>query len=281
MRPTLGRVGVWIPHPDTTPLLARRLEELGYGAIWLGSSPGDDLAVVDDLLAATERMVVATGIVNVWRDDAAPIAAAHHRITDRFPGRFLLGVGIGHPEASADYRHPYASLVRYLDALDTAGVPADERVLAALGSKVLHLAAERSAGAHPYLVTPEHTRRARQLIGPDALLAPEQLVLIDPDPDRARATARPRLTYLLGLSNYLANLRRLGFTDDDFADGGSDRLVDELVATGDAPTAAGRIRDHLAAGADHVAIQLLTPAGADPLDGYRALAAELTGPRAA
>jgi probable F420-dependent oxidoreductase len=231
---------------------------------------------VDDLLAATERLVVATGIVNVWRDDARTIAAAHHRITERFPGRFLLGVGTGHPEATSDYRHPYQALVDYLDVLDAESVPADERVLAALGPRVLRLAADRTLGAHPYLVTPEHTRRARELIGPNVLLAPEQKVVVETDPQKARAIGRPVVARpYLGLSNYLANLRRLGFTEEDFADGGSDRLIDALVAHGDAVTAAGRVDQHFAAGADHVAIQLITEEGRDPLDGYRALAREL------
>jgi probable F420-dependent oxidoreductase len=276
VRPTLGRIGVWISYPKVSPTLARDLEEAGYSAVWLGSSPGGDLRMVDDLLAATERLVVATGIVNVWRDDARTIAAAHHRITERFPGRFLLGVGTGHPEATSDYRHPYQALVDYLDVLDAESVPADERVLAALGPRVLRLAADRTLGAHPYLVTPEHTRRARELIGPHVLLAPEQKVVVETDPQKARAIGRPVVAQpYLGLSNYLANLRRLGFTEEDFVDGGSDRLIDALVAHGDAVTAAGRVDQHFAAGADHVAIQLITEEGRDPLDGYRALAREL------
>lgn len=276
VRSRLGRLGVWIRHPDVTPELARNLERAGYGAVWLGSSPGGDLRVVDELLAATDDLVVATGIVNVWQDDARGIAAAHRRIADRFPGRFLLGVGIGHPEATSDYRRPYQALVDYLDVLDAEGVPAGERVLAALGPRVLRLAAERSLGAHPYLVTPEHTRQAREVLGPDVLLAPEQKVVVVTDPAAARAVGRPVVERpYLGLSNYLANLRRLGFTDADFADGGSDRLIDALVAHGDAAGVAARVGEHFAAGGDHVALQLITPPGADPLDGYRQLAREL------
>jgi probable F420-dependent oxidoreductase len=276
MRPTLGRLGVWISHPKATPALAAELEDLGYGAIWLGSSPGGDLKIAQELLAATDGLTVATGIVNVWLDDAHSIAAAHHRIVDQYPGRFLLGVGIGHPEATAQYQRPYDALVHYLDDLDRAGVPRDERALAALGPKVLELAAARTAGAHPYLVTPEHTRWARELIGPDVLLAPEQKVVLDPDPARARDTGRTVVVRpYLGLRNYLASLRRLGYTDEDFAGAGSDRLLDALVAHGDAPTAARRVAEHFTAGADHVAIQLVTAEGRDPLDGYRALAGEL------
>jgi probable F420-dependent oxidoreductase len=272
----VGRIGVWIRWPQVTPALALELERLGYGAIWLGSSPGGDLQIAEDLLAATERITVATGIVNVWADPAGPIADAHLRITSRFPGRFLLGIGIGHPEATAEYRSPYEALVEYLDGLDERGVPAEERVLAALGPKVLRLAAERTAGAHPYLVTPDHTREARAVLGPERLLAPEQKVLVDPDPVRARAVGRPRVAHpYLGMRNYLASLRRLGFDDVDFADDGSDRLVDALVAHGDAAAVAHRVEQHFTAGADHVALQLITPPGEEPLVGYRALAGAL------
>jgi probable F420-dependent oxidoreductase len=275
VRPTLGTFGAWIRYPDTTAELARQLEDLGYSAIWLGASPGGDLRIVDELLGATGRLVVATGIVNVWQDDPASIARAHARITERFPGRFLLGVGLGHPEATAEYRSPYDTLIHYLDGLDAAGVPADERVLAALGPKVLRVAAERTAGAHPYLIPPEHTRQAREILGPDALLAPEQKIVVAPDLARARDIGRWRVGPYLRMTNYVSNLRRLGFSDEDVAGEGSDRLIDALVGHGDAATAAGRVREHLAAGADHVAVQLLTGEGDDPLDGYRALAREL------
>ena len=230
----LGTVGIWRHPSGLTPELAAEVEALGYGAIWLGGSPGGDLAVVDTLLDATDHIVVATGIVNVWKDDAATIGADYHRITDRHPGRFLLGLGIGHPEADKQYRSPYATLVGYLDELDALKVPAEGRVLAALGPRVLKLAADRSAGAHPYLTTPEHTRRARQILGQGPLLAPEQKVVLEPDPERARAIGRPRVQNpYLGLTNYLSNLRRLGWTDADFAGGGSDALIDALVVHGD------------------------------------------------
>lgn len=278
MRPQLGRIGIWAHGAKLNPTLAREVERLGYGAVWIGGSPDGDLRLVAPLLEATEHLTVATGVVNIWKDDARTVAAAHRRITAAHPGRFLLGIGVGHPEATADYTHPYRSLVDYLDVLDDAGVPDDERVLAALGPKVLRLSAKRSAGAHPYLTTPEHTRQARELVGAGVLLAPEQKVVVDADPERARGIGRPAVAKpYLGLRNYLANLRRLGFGDDDFANGGSDALIDALVAHGDAGTAAGRVTAHLDAGADHVAVQLLTEPGADPLDGYRALAAVLTG----
>lgn len=246
---------------------------MGYGAIWIGGSPAGDLRIVDDLLAATETLVVATGIVNIWTADAVTVARSHHRITDAFPGRFLLGVGVGHPEAVGDYQHPYRSLVEYLDVLDEQGVLEEERALAALGPRVLTLARDRSAGAHPYLTTPEHTRQARDLLGEHALLAPEQKIVIERDPHRARQLGRQVVAKpYLELTNYLANLRRLGWSDDDFADGGSDALIDALVGHGDAQTAAARVQQHLDAGADHVAIQLITEQGADAGDGYRQLA---------
>ncbi|HEY7007733.1 MAG TPA: LLM class F420-dependent oxidoreductase [Jatrophihabitantaceae bacterium] len=270
----IGRVGVWVGGaPDAE--LAAGLDELGYGAIWIGSSPGGDLGEVERILAATSRIAVATGIVNVWRDDAADIAAAFHRLADSYPGRFLLGIGAGHPEATSDYTKPYDALVRYLDGLDAGGVPKDQRVLAALGPKVLRLAGERTAGAHPYLVTPEHTRRARELLGSDPLLAPEQHVVLDADVARARALARTALGTYLGLRNYTSNWRRLGFTDADLADGGSDRLIDSVVALGDASRIAARVTEHLQAGADHVCIQLISPRDQDKLAAFAELAAQL------
>jgi probable F420-dependent oxidoreductase len=273
-RPELGRIGVWISSPPTADL-ARGLDELGYGAIWIGSSPGGDLEDVEAVLAATNRITVATGIVNIWKDDPDTISAAHRRLTGRYAGRFLLGIGAGHPEATSRYTKPYDALVQYLDRLDAGGVPQSQRALAALGPKVLRLAADRTAGAHPYLVTPDHTSQARELIGSDALLAPEQHVVLDPDIARGRELARSALQYYLDLRNYTANWRRLGFTDDDLADRGSDRLIDALVAIGDAEQIAARVAEHLDAGADHVCIQLIAERGADPLPGFTELASRL------
>ncbi len=273
MTTALGRIGIW-RHPSAlTPDVVAEVEELGYGAIWVGGSPDGDLGVVENLLATTDHIAVATGIVNVWKDDAATVAASYNRITARYPGRFLLGLGIGHPEATQQYRQPYAKLVSYLDELDELKIPADGRVLAALGPRVLRLAADRSAGAHPYLVTPEHTRQARQILGPGPLLAPEQKVVLETDPVRARAIARPRVEKpYLGLANYLNNLRRLGWSDADFADGGSDALIDALAVHGDAEAIGRGVTAHLHAGADHVAVQVL---GADPRPALRALAGYL------
>jgi probable F420-dependent oxidoreductase len=273
----LGKIGIWRHPSGLNPELLTEVEALGYGAVWLGGSPAGDLAVVEDVLGATDHIAVATGILNVWKDDAATVAASYHRIAAKYPGRFLLGLGIGHPEATQEYQRPYAKLVSYLDELDDRGVPADERVLAALGPKVLRLSAERSAGAHPYLVTPEHTRQARQILGDGPLLAPEQKVVFETDPERARAIGRPRVQKpYLGLTNYLNNLRRLGWTDADFADGGSDALIDALALHGDTEAIAGGITAHLDAGADHVAIQVLD---SDPRLALQALSNQLGLPR--
>ena len=266
----LGRIGIWRHPSGLTPEMVAEVEALGYGAIWVGGSPGGDLSVVENLLDSTDRIAVATGIVNVWKDDAATIGADYHRITARHPGRFLLGLGIGHPEATQEYQRPYEKLVSYLDELDELGVPAGGRVLAALGPRVLRLAADRSAGAHPYLVTPEHTRQARKILGEGPLLAPEQKVILETDPERARAIGRPRVQNpYLGLTNYVSNLRRLGWTDADLTGGGSDALIDALVVHGDAEALGRGVTAHLDAGADHVAVQVLGP---DPLPALRALA---------
>ncbi|TMR41264.1 LLM class F420-dependent oxidoreductase [Actinomadura geliboluensis] len=253
----LGRLGIWRPWSMLDPELAKDVEDLGYGAIWIGGSPRGDLKIAERLLAGTDRIVIATGIVNMWATPAAEVAASYHRLNEAHGGRFLLGVGIGHPEATQEYRSPYETIVRYLDDLDAAGVPAGGRVLAALGPKVLRLAAERTAGAHPYFTTPEHTQQARETLGAGPLLVPEQKVVLDTDAARARATAREAARMVLGLRNYVGNFKRLGFSDADVAGGGSDALIDALVAQGGAAALAARVRGHLDAGADQVAVQVL------------------------
>jgi probable F420-dependent oxidoreductase len=275
-RDHLGRFGIWRGAGQLTPDLAAGLEQLGYGALWVGGSPDGDLLQVQRLLDATTTLTLATGIVNMWKDDARTVAASFARVEAAHPGRFLLGVGAGHREATRQYAKPYETLASYVGTLLGAGVPGTSLVLAALGPKVLRLAAERTAGAHPYLVTPEYTRAARGIIGAGPLLAPEHKVVLDADPDRARAIGRPRVRNpYLGLVNYTNNLRRLGWSDDDLSGGGSDALIDALVAHGTAGQVAARLTEHLDAGADHVAIQLLTADGADPLAGYRQLAQAL------
>lgn len=256
LKPDLGRYGVWTGG-SPTPAQAAEIERLGYGAIWVGGSPAAELAFVEPLLEATSTLQVATGIVNVWSAAAQPVAESYHRIEAAYPGRFLLGIGVGHPEANTEYRSPYAALTDYLDALDEAGVPTSRRVLAALGPKVLELSAERSAGAHPYLTTPEHTATARELIGPSVFLAPEHKVVLSTDAAAARETGREAVGFYLRLSNYVNNWRRLGFSDRDVRAPGSDRLIDAVVAHGTPEAVAARLGEHLEAGADQVTIQVL------------------------
>ena len=249
------------------------IESLGYGTVWQGGSPPADLSHVAAILDATSTIKVATGIVNVWTADAAEVARSYHRIEAAHPGRFMLGIGVGHPEAHAAYRSPYQTLADYLDVLDAEGVPEGRRILAALGPRVLKLAAARTAGAHPYLVTPEHTRQARKILGPGKLLAPEQRVVMEADPAKARAAGRPSVVKpYLGLTNYTTNLQRLGFTEQDVAGEGSDRLIDALVISGDGATIARRFEEHHQAGADHVAVQLIAGPGADLNAGFSRLA---------
>ncbi|CPZ80912.1 putative F420-dependent oxidoreductase%2C MSMEG_4141 family [Mycobacteroides abscessus] len=256
----LNRYGVWKGGP-VTPEQARTIEDLGYGSVWVGGVFTADLAYVEPLLAVTENLTVASGIVNIWTSPVDEIAAAFHRIEAAYPGRFLLGVGAGHPEASAEYRKPYDALVEYLDGLDAAGVPKERRVLAALGPKVLKLSADRTAGAHPYLTTPEHTRQAREIIGPDALLVPEHKVVLSTDAPSAREIGRRTVDFYLTLSNYVNNWKRLGFNDEDLTSPGSDAFIDAVVAHGTAAEIATRLNEHLDAGADQVLIQVLGDKG--------------------
>jgi probable F420-dependent oxidoreductase len=256
LKPDLGRFGVWTMGV-VKPEQAAEIEKLGYGAVWIGGSPAGDLNYVEPILERTETLQVATGIVNVWTAPAEQVAEAYHRVEDAYPGRFLLGVGIGHPEHTEEYRKPYDVLVEYLDTLDAAKVPTSRRVIAALGPKVLKLSAQRSAGAHPYLTTPEHTGQARNTIGNTVFLAPEHKVVLTTDAEEARAIGRQTVDFYLNLSNYLNNWKRLGFTDDDVAKPGSDKLIDAVVAHGSADAVAKRLTEHLDAGADHVAIQVL------------------------
>jgi probable F420-dependent oxidoreductase len=248
----LGRFGYF--GLGASPDQAREIEQLGYGTIWIGGSPPAELSFVEPLLESTTTLKVATGIVNIWTAAAKPVAESFHRINTAYPGRFVLGVGVGHPEAEAQYRKPYDALVSYLDELDEYGVPADQRVLAALGPRVLKLSAERAAGAHPANATPEHTAQARSIIGPNALLAPAHNVVLSSDAEEARAIGRKTLAPYLNLSNYVSNWKRLGFTDADVTPPGSDKLIDAVVAHGTPDEIATRLGEHLSAGANHVAI---------------------------
>jgi probable F420-dependent oxidoreductase len=276
LRDRLGPYGVWRGAFQTTPAIAAELERLGYGALWLGGSPSGDLAVVDDVLDATSTLTVGTSIVNIWKDDAVVVGQSFARIQDRHPGRFVLGIGAGHREATREYASPYEAVAAYLDRLLEHGVPSERIVLAALGPKMLSLARERTTGAIPYLVPPEHTVIARELLGPGPLLAPEHKAVLDTDPARARQLGGSRVrTPYLGLVNYTSNLRRLGFTDADLSGGGSERLIDALVAHGSPDEVADQLGAHLQAGADHVCVQLLTREGEDPMPGYGSLARAL------
>jgi probable F420-dependent oxidoreductase len=270
-KPDLGRYGSF--GRGVTPDQAKEIEALGYGAVWVGGSPPAELDWVEPILEKTSTVQIATGIVNIWTADAGPVAESFHRIDKAYPGRFLLGIGVGHPEAHQQYRKPIDALNDYLDKLDEYGVPKNRRVVAALGPQVLKLSANRGAGAHPYLTTPEHTAQARQLIGPDAFLAPEHKVVLTTDAGKARDVGRKALDLYLGLTNYLNNFKRLGFTDEDLAKPGSDRLVDALVAYGTTDAIAARLKQHVDAGADHVPVQVLTSA-----DKLVPALAELAGP---
>jgi probable F420-dependent oxidoreductase len=263
----LGRIGIWrLRHHGTAGV--DEIEALGYSTLWLGSSPSTDDA--RPYLQATSALTVATGILNVWQHEPAAVAAGHAELQRDFPGRFLLGIGIGHPEATNDYTRPLATMRAFFDGLEQ--VPREERIAAALGPKMLDLAAERSLGAHTYFVTPDHTRAARERIGPDAVIAPELAVVVETDRDTARGIAREYATGYLARRNYTSNLKRLGFADEDLAGGGSDRVIDAVIPHGSAEEIADAVHAHLDAGADHVCLQ---PLGAHPGADYRALAAAL------
>jgi probable F420-dependent oxidoreductase len=273
----LGTIGVWTTYraigEDNAGEAAQLVEELGYGTFWLGGSPR--LSSVRPLLEATEKLVVATGIVNVWAYDPAQLAAEYATLARDFPERLLVGIGIGHPEAASDYSRPFTAMQTFLDGLDHAdeAVPRDHRCLAALAPKMLMLSAERAIGAIPYFVPVAHTQSARALLGPEPLLMPEVAFVLDEEPARAREEAREFARMYLGLSNYTNNLLRHGFTTEDIADGGSDRLIDAVIPHGSADQIASAIRLHFAAGANHVALQAI---GEDPRPGWATLAEALT-----
>jgi probable F420-dependent oxidoreductase len=269
----LGQLGIWLRHQEGAGAAAE-IEQLGYGAIWLGGSP----RVPDDVrpfLERTSSLTVASGVVNVWRQDPVSAAAGHANLRGAFGDRFLLGVGVGHPEATAEYKSPLEKMREFLDELDGADrpVPPDQRVIAALGPKMLELATQRSLGTHPYFTTVEHTRFAREKVGPNALVAPEVAVVVDPNPQSARAKARTYAGLYLGLTNYTSALLRFDFTEADLAGGGSDRLIDAVIPHGSADEVAEAVRAHIEAGADHVCLQ---PKGGDDVADYRALARALS-----
>jgi probable F420-dependent oxidoreductase len=289
----IGRIGVWTGALDSVPSRAAqeaagRLEQYGFRTLWIPEAVGRDPFVhATLLLSATSTLNVATGIASIYARDAMTMANCQRTIEEAFPGRFLLGLGVSHHHLvdrlrHHDYSRPYSKMVEYLQAMDDsiflAAGPNElpPRVLAALGPKMLRLAAERAAGAHPYFVPVEHTAAAREILGPDPILAPEQMVVIDTDPARARAVARKGMAVYLRAPNYVNNLKRFGFTDDDVADGGSDKLVDAIVAWGDIDAAVTRVQAHFDAGASHVCVQVLQDdLGAMPDGAWRDLGAAL------
>jgi probable F420-dependent oxidoreductase len=274
----LGKIGVWTSYRpfgiERAGEAAKLIEGLGYGTWWIGASPR--VPDVRPVLAATSTLVAATGILNVWANEPTATAAAAADVRAHFPGRFMLGIGIGHREATSDYRTPLTAMRAFLDGLDAAETPPprESRCLAALGPRMLEQAAERAAGTHTYFVPVEHTRAAREQLGPGKLVAPELACVVDTDPARARIVARDYAERYLGLRNYVRNLLRHGFTDEDVANGGSDRLIDALVPQGSAEEIAEIVHAHLDAGADHVCLQ---PLGEDgiPVKAWTALASAL------
>jgi probable F420-dependent oxidoreductase len=280
----LGTTGIWStelarwPDRGARQEAAAELEALGYGTLWFpggGSDGALDHAAV--LLEATERVPVATGILNIWMEDAHHVAREHHGLQERHGGRLLLGLGASHARLVRDYSKPYSAMVRYLDDLDASDppVPHEDIVLAALGPRMLALSRDRTAGAHPYLVDASHTATAREILGDGPVLAPEQAVVLETDPARARELARGHLERYLEMPNYTNNWRRLGYTDEDVAAPGSDRLVDGLVAWGDEAAIAARVAEHRDAGADHVCIQVIHGGEGLPLAEWRRLAGAL------
>ena len=285
----LSGVGIWSAglrygDPSAAADAAAELESLGYSALWVPDVGGDVFSAVENLLGATSTATIATGILNLWMHEATETAAQHGRLTTEHGRRFLVGIGVSHAPLinmlEADrYRHPLAATRAYLDGIAGSDTPilADDMLLAALGPKMLELARTRTGGSHPYLVTPEHTAVARDALGHGALVAPEQGVVLETDPVTARAIARTHLAGYLSLPNYSNNWKRFGITDEDLADGGSDRLVDQLVAWGDDAEIAARVQQHRDAGADHVCVQVLTGDQIGmPLDQWRQLAPALT-----
>jgi probable F420-dependent oxidoreductase len=293
LRSRVGRIGVWlgsiglIPAHEERAAVAR-LEQLGYGAAWFGESPGNREALSHAalLLGATEQMSVATGIANIWARDAIAAINGADTLNEAYGGRFVLGLGVSHAPAvqirGHDYAKPLSAMRRYLDAIDARqyGAAPPEGlspvVLAALRPRMLELARDRTDGAHPYFVPPAHTARAREVLGPNPLLAPEQAIVLETDPAAARGLARKHMAIYLRLPNYLNNLRDLGWADSDFENGGSDGLVDAIVAWGDEGAIAQRVREHLDAGADHVAIQSVADTAAHAVDQLEQLASTLT-----
>ena len=283
----LPAIGIWeqrlrFGDEDEISESAAELEELGYGALWIPDIGGDVFAALNVLMWATRRIVVGTGILNLWLQDPIESAARWHRILRDHNRRPALGIGVSHAplidaKLPGQFKNPLEATAAYLDELDvvTPPVPADDRLLAALRPRMLELARDRCAGAFPYHMPPEHTERARAAIGPDRLLVVEQCVILGSDRDAARAAARRSLATYLALPNYVNAWRWLGFSEDDLADGGSDRFVDAIVASGDEETIRRRVQAQRDAGADHVCVQVLADDTESLRSGWRTLAPAL------
>jgi probable F420-dependent oxidoreductase len=281
MANSLGKIGVWAMElrsggKEAGAKAAAEAEKLGYGAIWTPGGIDDQvLGDVDNLLNATSKAVIGTGIINVWKQPAADVGAWFAPQSADRKARTLLGLGISHgPLIGESYGKPIENMAAYLDGLDKAGVPKENRCIAALGPKMLDLAGQRSRGSHPYLVPAEHAAVARKRMGPDALIAPEVGVVLETNPDKARAMARDAVSFYLGLPNYVNNWLRLGYSEEDVK--GSDKLIDALFAWGEPKKIADQVNAHLAAGADHVCIQVIREnmmeQKAPPVDEWRKLA---------
>jgi probable F420-dependent oxidoreductase len=289
----IGPIGIWTFDLESQPSAKAKeavaeLEGLGYGAVWFGEAVGREaLTNAGVLLAGSKRIVVATGIANIYARDPLAMSAGQKTLAEAYPHRFLLGLGVSHVPLVEKlrghvYEKPVATMRAYLDAMDRAmfqAVPPSSRplrVLAALGPKMLELAAERTDGAHPYNVTPEHTAQARKILGPNPMLCPEQAVILETDASKARQIGRKFLEVYLKLPNYRNNWIRLGYSEEDCNNGGSDRLVDGLIAWGDVGAIRDRVRAHHAAGADHVCIQVLSDVPKSlPMTQWRELASAL------
>ena len=273
-----GDFGVWTLYRrigrENAGAAARAAEEAGLGTFWLGGSPR--LEDLRPLLEGSEKLVVGTSIVNIWAYDPADLVREFAALEADFSGRVCVGIGVGHPEATSDYKRPLSNLEAFLDGIDAAPspIPTDRRIIAALGPKMLAMSARRSLGTIPYFTSVDHTRFAREAVGPDALVIPEIACVLDEDVERARATARKYAKLYLGLRNYTNALLGHGFEPADIEDGGSDRLIDHVIPHGSAAEVAAAARAHVEAGADHVALQALG-AAAVPADDWRALAAAL------
>lgn len=268
-----GTTGIWTTYraigEQNAGEAAAVVEELGFGALWLGGSPR--LPQLRPLLESTDGLIVGSSIVNIWAYEPAELAAEYAALERDFPGRVIVGIGVGHPEATSDYTRPLTAMRRFLDGVDAEGsLPPQRRCVAALGPRMLDLAAERSLGAIPYFTSVGHTRDARARIG-SALLVPELATGLDADPARAREKADAYAATYLGLSNYTNNLLNHGFTEDDIADGGSDRLIDEVVPNGGIEAVTAIAQAHFAAGADHVVLQAVGERGI-PREAWAALA---------